>query len=224
MVGLFIQQKELARNRDEMQRSNALSAQQTSAMEASALTARQQAFFLIAENVRRQTGNLLGAMLASGDNGLVAGEEDMERHWAAHAAGDSERFPGPFLTVENALSEGNFGGIRADAEFFFGSPFRASLSDEYIRSFRRLLRLARECDTGDTIRGTVTHTPHGLVYGAMLSQLRAPSAWLLLDGPIPEGPDVDVSGTWRVVFDLDNRDTPGRGRVHAAATRRRRRA
>ena len=159
VVGLFIQQKELARTRDEMERANVLSAQQAAAIEASALTARQQAFFLIAENVRRQTGNLLGAMLASHENDLVGSAEELEEHLAAHAAGDFERFPRLFLNFDSALGEGNFGRVGADADFFFGSPFRASLSDEYIRSFRRLLRLARECDTGDTIRGTVTHAP-----------------------------------------------------------------
>lgn len=207
VVGLFIQQKELARTRDEMQRANALSAQQATAIEASATTARQQAFFLIAENVRRQTANLIGAMLAAGDHNLVD-KEDLELHWSAHAAGDHESFPRLLLNLESGLREGTFGSVRAGAEFFFGTPFRASLSDEYIRSFRRLLRLARECDTSDAIRGTVTHTPHGIVYGAMLSELRAPVAWLFLDGPVPDGSDVDVSGTWRMVLDPDNRDVP----------------
>ena len=208
VVGLFIQQKELARTRDEMQRANALAAQQASAMEATALTARQQAFFLIAENVRRQTGNLIGAMLAAGDNDLVESEQELERHWSAHAAGDYESFPRLLLKIESGLQEATFGSVRADAEFFFGSPFRASLSEEYLRSFRRLLRLARECDTADAIRGTVTHTPHGLVYGAMLAEVRTPGAWLFLDAPVPQGPNVDVAGTWHAVFDPDNRDIP----------------
>lgn len=205
VVGLFIQQKELSRTRDEMRQSNVLAAQQASAIEASALTSRQQAFFLIAENVRRQTGNLLGVMLASCDNDLVGSEEQMEQYWTAHSAGDSECFPRLFVARDNALLEGNFGRIRADGEFFFGSPFRASLSGEYIRSFRRLLKLAIECDTEGAIRGTVSHTPHGLVYSAMLSQLRPPVAWLLLDGPVPTGPAVDVAGTWHVVFDSNDR-------------------
>ena len=205
VVGLFIQQKELSRTRDEMRQSNVLAAQQASAIEASALTSRQQAFFLIAENVRRQTGNLLGVMLASCDNDLVASQEQMEHHWAAHSAGDSECFPRLFVARDNALLEGNFGRIRADGEFFFGSTFRASLSGEYIRSFRRLLKLAIECDTEGAIRGTVSHTPHGLVYSAMLSQLRPPVAWLLLDGPVPSGPAVDVAGSWSVVFDSADR-------------------
>ena len=82
VVGLFIQQKELSRTREEMRQSNVLSAQQANAMEASALTARQQAFFLIAENVRRQAGNILGAMLASSENDLITDDEAMEQHWA----------------------------------------------------------------------------------------------------------------------------------------------
>lgn len=205
VVGLFIQQKELSRTREEMRQSNVLAAQQATAIEASALTSRQQAFFLIADNVRRQTGNLLGVMLASGDSDLVHSEEQMEQYWKAHAAGDFECFPRLFVARDSALLEGNFGRIRADGEFFFGSPFRASLSEEYIRSFRRLLKLAMECDSGGAIRGTVSHTSHGLVYAAMLSQLRAPQAWLFLDAPVPTGPPVDVAGTWWLVFDAADR-------------------
>lgn len=206
VVGLFIQQKELSRTREEMRQSNLLSAQQAKAMEASALTARQQAFFLIADNVRRQTGNLLGVMLASSGNDLIGDEEEIQRHWIAHSAGDFERFPRLLVAEGNALLEGNFGQIRTGGEFFFGSPFRASMSEEYIRSFRRLLQLARDCDTGSAIRGTVAHTPHGLVYGAMLSHLDAPRAWALLDGPEPKEPTADVAGTWPVVLDPEIRD------------------
>lgn len=206
VVGLFIQQKELARTRDEMRESNVLSAQQAKAIEASALTARQQAFFLIAENVRRQTGNLLGVMLASSKNDLIVDEEGMMGHWAAHSGGDYERFPRLLVVAQDTLLEGNFGRIRAGSEFFFGSPFRASMSEEYIRSFRRLLHLARDCDTGGAILGTVSQTSHGLVYGAMLSELEAPRAWTLLDAPEPNGPDVDVAGTWLVTLAPEIRD------------------
>ena len=75
-----------------MRESNLLSAQQAKAMEASALTARQQVFFLIADNVRRRTGNLLGVMLTSSENDLIADEEEIWQHWAAHSAGTSSAF------------------------------------------------------------------------------------------------------------------------------------
>ena len=206
VVGLFIQQQELSRTRDEMRQSNVLAAQQADAIEASAMTARQQAFFLIAENVRRQIGNLLGVMLASGENDLIANDEEMARHWAAHAAGDYERFPRLLVTSEGAMLEGNFGRVQAGNEFFFGTPLRASMTEEYIRSFRRLLQLARDCDTGGAILGTVSHTPSGLVYRALLCQLEAPRAWGLLDAPEPAGPTADVAGTWLVAIDPDVRD------------------
>ena len=208
VVGLFIQQQELSRTRDEMRQSNVLAAQQADAIEASAMTARQQAFFLIAENVRRQIGNLLGVMLASGENDLFAdeGDEEMAGHWAAHSAGDYERFPRLLVTSENALLEGNFGRVQAGGELFFGSPLRASMSEEYIRGFRRLLQLARDCDTGGAILGTVAHTSNGLIYGAMLSQLEAPRAWALFDAPEPAGPTADVTGTWLVAIDPDAQD------------------
>lgn len=160
VVGLFIQQ-ELARTRDEMRESNVLSAQQAKAIEASALTARQQAFFLIPENVRRQTGNLLGVMLAASKDGLIVEEEEMMKHWAAHSGGDYERFPRLLEVAQDRLLEGNFGRIRAGSEFFFCSPFRTSMSEEYIRSFRRLLQLAGDCGTGGAILDTASQTSHG---------------------------------------------------------------
>ncbi len=207
VVGLFIQQKELTRTREEMRQSNILSAQQASAIEASALTSRQQAFFLIADNVRRQTGNLLGVMLANSDSDLIDSDEELERHWIAHSAGDYERFPRLFL-AGSALREGTFGRIRAAEGFFFDAPFRASISEEYVKSFRRLLMLARECDTGGAIRGTVSQTPHGLVYGAMLAQIDAAAALRVLDAPAPAGATADVGGTWLVEFDADAREHP----------------
>lgn len=40
----------------------------------------------------------------------------------------------------------------------------------------------------------------------MLSQLEAPRAWTLLDAPEPNGPDVDVAGTWLVTLAPEIRD------------------
>ena len=80
------------------------------------------------------------------------------------------------------------------------------MSEEYLRSFRRLLQLARDCDTGGAILGTVAHTSHGLVYSAMLYQLDGPRAWALLDAPEPTAPTADVAGTWSVVLDPEIRD------------------
>ena len=197
VVGLFIQQAELAETRQEMRHSNALSAQQAEAIEASAHTARQQAVFLIADNVRRQTGNLLGVILAN--EGRVH-ESEMARHWAAHAAGDHEYFARLCLMREEALREENWGRMGKGAELFFGTEHHRSLSEEYIRSFRRLLRLAHACDWDDAIRATITQTPHGMVYASLLRFLPAELAWVaLLDDPQGlEGPNIDPSGKWDV--------------------------
>lgn len=197
VVGLFIQQEELAETRSEMRQSNVLSAQQAEAIEASAHTARQQAVFLIAENVRRQTGNLLGVILAN--EGQIP-EGEMARHWAAHAAGDHEYFPRLCVMRQDAFREENWGRIGSGAELFFGSELHRSLSEQYIRSFRRLLHLALECDWEDAIRATITDTPHGMVYSGLLRFLPAASAWeTLLDDPQSvAGTNVDPSGDWGV--------------------------
>ncbi len=197
VLGLFVQQEEIARNRDEMERSNLLSEQQARAMEEAALTARQQAFFLIADNVRRQTGNLLGAMLASEGN---APDEEMERRWLTHAAGDYEFFPRLLVERYEMLRDEHFGVVNGGESLFFGTPNRKGLTEEYIRSFRRLLRQARECDQDFSILATVLQAPHGVVYSGMLQHMPAESAWvtLLQDPGSASGPDADVVGRWDV--------------------------
>lgn len=200
VVGLFIQQEELAETRNEMRQSNVLSAQQAEAIDASAHTARQQAVFLIAENVRRQTGNLLGVILSN--EGQIP-EGEMARHWAAHAAGDHECFPRLCVMRNDAFREENWGRIGTGAELFFGSEHHRSLTEEYIRSFRRLLHLALECDWEDAIRATITQTPHGMVYSSLLRLLPAQSAWAtLIDDPhCVEGANANPSGDWGVYVD-----------------------
>ena len=197
VVGLFVQQEEIARNRDEMERSNLLSEQQARAMEEAALTARQQAFFLIADNVRRQTGNLLGAMIAG--EGSVP-DEDMERQWMAHAAGDYELFPRLLVERHDMLRDERLGVVNGGESLFFGTPNRKGLAEEYIRSFRRLLHQARECDQDFSILATVLQAPHGVVYSGMLQHMPADCAWvtLLQDFASTSGPDADVVGRWDI--------------------------
>ena len=197
VVGLFVQQEEIARNRDEMERSNLLSEKQARAMEEAALTARQQAFFLIADNVRRQTGNLLGAMLAN--EGSLS-DQDMEPQWTAHAAGDFERFPRVLVDRYHLLKGEDFGFIGGVESLFFGTPLRRGLAEEYIRSFRRLLRQARECDQDHSILATVLQAPHGIVYTGMLHHMPADCAWvtLLEDAGSTTGADADVIGRWHI--------------------------
>ena len=197
VVGLFVQQEEIARNRSEMERSNLLSEQQARAMEETALTARQQAFFLIADNVRRQTGNLVGAMLAG--EGRIPSEE-MERQWMAHAAGDYELFPRLLVERYHMLGDERFSVVHDGESLFFGTPNRKGLAEEYIRSFRRLLRQARECDEDHSILATVLQAPHGVVYSGMLRCIPAESAWvtLLQDAGSASGPDADVVGRWDI--------------------------
>ena len=217
VLGLFVQQDEIARNRYEMERSNLLSEQQARAMEETALTARRQAFFLIADNVRRQTGNLLGAMLAN--EGSVANQE-MERQWMAHAAGDYELFPRLLVDRYDLLKGGDLAFVGHVASLFFGTPLRRGLAEEYIRSFRRLLRQARECDQDHSILATVLQAPHGIVYGGMLQHMPADSAWvtLLEDAASTAGPDADVAGRWHIHLDDELDADPAAASIITLAT------
>ena len=62
VIGLFMQQREIRNNSNIVQMTLQHSAEQTRVLEATELRARQTAFFQIAESVKSQLGNLLGAL------------------------------------------------------------------------------------------------------------------------------------------------------------------
>ena len=174
VIGLFMQQSQLKRN--------------TQAMAAAELTERQEAFFNIADNVRRQTGNLVGSLLAS-THGSTQTTEQFAQCWRDHASGDYELFP-RLLLAEDQL---------ADPNLFFGTRERRNLTELYLESYRRLLDLGRACDRNGTILDTVTQAPHGLVYFAILHHIRAPSAWKLFDLPVARtSTAASIAGRWQM--------------------------
>ena len=66
VLGLFIQQRELARHADELRRSSEQSEKQTQAIAATEMNARQETFFKIADNVKIQLGGISGMLFMSG--------------------------------------------------------------------------------------------------------------------------------------------------------------
>ena len=184
VIGLFIQQRELATNTKVLKDTQLVTEQQTRVLAETELRARQSAFFQIADNVRRQTGNLAGMLLESlvDDNGeRLVSVEDTLSHWDDHLNGQYERFPA--LLVKVGPNPNDFG--MSQYELFFGTEKRRGFSEEYIRSFRELLRLGRECDPDGTIVRTTTQTPHGSLYESMLESLPAESYWVFLNSNTP---------------------------------------
>ena len=200
VIGLFIQQRELASNTEALKQTNLNSEKQTEVLAATELRARQSAFFQIAENVRRQTGNLAGLIVRSlkteqGEH-LVSDAEMME-HWVEHQHGQYEIFPA--LLSDPAEEFADAGLFPVD--IYYGTEERLQSTTEYLKSFRGLIELARDCDDDGTIVRTITQTPHGQVYNSILEHIKPPVCWALLDSASTfstASEVIDFFGTWHI--------------------------
>ncbi len=162
VIGLFIQQKVLAENNRELRDSNIVSERQAVAIAATEQNARQETFFKIADNTRRQLGGIAGLLLQSskgpqGDS-TYSDAEFMEM-WHLFATGDYEIFSRRFLILA---------GKGADLQpLFYGTQIRCTHTDNFIVNFDRLLKLARECDINNIISDAQVHSAHGLLSSRM---------------------------------------------------------
>ena len=90
VIGLFIQQNQLARNTDELRRTNEQSIKQTEAIAATERNARQEAFFKISENVQKQLNSIAGMILISNKGQVGDGtysEVELAEFWRQHTSG-----------------------------------------------------------------------------------------------------------------------------------------
>ena len=79
VLGLFIQQRELADNTDVMRRTVEQSVKQTQAIAATEMNARQETFFKIAEDVKAQLGGISGMLFISGLGPVGSGRYNREQ-------------------------------------------------------------------------------------------------------------------------------------------------
>lgn len=200
VIGLFIQQRELASNTEALKQTNLNSEKQTEVLAATELRARQGAFFQIADNVRRQSGNLAGVIVRTlkteHDEHIVSDEEMME-HWMDHQHGQYEIFPALLTDPSEQFTEAGL----SQFDIYYGTEQRLRTSAEYVKSYRGLIQLAKDCDNDGTIVRTITQTPHGQVYAAMLEHIVPPACWVLLENYSPFTPvaeDADILGTWHI--------------------------
>lgn len=199
VIGLFMQQRELSLNTDVLRATVDTAKQQTRVLEETELRARQSAFFQIAENVKRQTRNLAGliaGLILDESGNAVFSEEDMLDHWMDHQRGQYEKFPAMLINPSNPMSTY---GI-SEFEMLFGNEALCIYSEEYIRSFRQLLRMGHDCDPDGTIVKTVSQTPHGSLFDMMIANIAQPSCWVLLDDPGRPSTASEVSflGNWTI--------------------------
>ena len=126
------------------------------------MNARQETFFKIADNTRRQLGGITGLLLQSskgpqGDKTFT--EAEFMEKWHLFATGDFEIFSRNFLVLA--------GKGENLTNLFYGTQIRCTHSDNFIMNFDRLLRLARDCDTNGIISDAQLHSAHGLLSSRM---------------------------------------------------------
>lgn len=158
VIGLFIQQTIQAQNNKELYHSNIVSARQAEALAANEKNARQETFFKIADNTRRQLGGISGLLLQSSKgpqgDGTFSETEFMDM-WHHFATGDFEVFSRRFLIMA--------GRSENLAPLFYGTQIRTTHTENFIVNFDRLLKLARECDINGIITDAQLHSAHGLL-------------------------------------------------------------
>ena len=171
VLGLFIQQRELANNTEAIKRTAEQSEKQTLAIAATEMNARQETYFKIAEGVRHQLGGISGMLLMSGVGPVGSGRidrEQMDALFSQAASGDSAVFARQF--VSQAFEEE--GGL---AKLLYGTEIRARHTRNYRRAFERIRRLAKNCDVDGIIEDTLLHTALGLLYQRMIEH--EPESW-----------------------------------------------
>ncbi len=163
VIGLFIQQSVLAENNEELRRNNLHSEKQTQAIAATELNARQETFFKIAENTRRQLGSIAGMLFISSQGPVGNGKyssDKISEIWQQFASGDYEVFSRIFLTHQGM----------EDVELkdlFYATDIRRKHSHNFIVGFDRLIKLAKECDQDNIILDSMLFTAHGLLDSQM---------------------------------------------------------
>ena len=159
VIGLFIQQTVLAENNRELRRTNLQSEKQTQAIAATELNARQETFFKIAENTRKQLGAISGLLFISSQGPIGDGnytQDELNEFWKQYASGDYEVFSRRFLTMS--------GDPEVSMEdLLFGTEIRQRHSDNFIVGYDRLLKLAADCDSDHIIQDALVYSAHGLL-------------------------------------------------------------
>jgi hypothetical protein len=171
VLGLFIQQRELARNNEAIQRQHdimlrtAESAEiQTRAIAANELHARQDTFIDLAQLVGNQLEVISGMLFLSSQGFVgdgVVSDDEMDQLWGRMSSGESGVFSRRLL-----LLRVNSDPVPAWA-LFWGTPIRKRHCENFVHSFERLLHAAASCDPDGMIADAVRGGAQGRLYEVM---------------------------------------------------------
>jgi len=160
VLGLFMQQRELANNTEALKRTSDQSEKQTLAIAATEMNARQETFFKIADSVKHQLGGISGMLFASGLGPVGSNRYDRDEiadMFQKSANGDCEIFARQFLSMD-FLEEGGLQSLMYETEI------RQRHTRNYRRTYERLLELAKGCDVGGIIVDSLNQSAVGLLY------------------------------------------------------------
>ncbi len=121
-------------------------------------------FFQIAESVKNQLGGISGMLYASSLGPAGSGAMDkaqMDDCFARAGGGDSEVFARMFISA-------NFTEDVDLADLLYGTDVRTRHSTNFIRTFERLAKLARNCDVEGIIEDSLMHSAFGILYQRMI--------------------------------------------------------
>ena len=164
VIGLFIQQRELADNTEVLRQTSIQSEKQTQAIAATEMNARQETFFKIAQNVKGQLGGISGMLFIScmgATEGQRVTKERISEMWHMLARRDDQVFAREFLLLDAE----DYGGYE---ELFYKTEIRRRHTRNFIRTFERLMVMAKNCDhENGIIADSLAQTAHGLLYNRM---------------------------------------------------------
>ena len=165
VIGLFIQQRELADNTEVLRETSIQSAKQTQAIAATEMNARQETFFKIAESVKGQLGGITGMLFIScfgSTEGQLIPKERIAEMWHMLARRDNQVFAREFLL----LDADDYGGWEP---LFYKTEIRHRHTKNFVRTFDRLMLMAKDCDADNgIIADSLAQTAHGLLYNRMI--------------------------------------------------------
>jgi hypothetical protein len=163
VLGLFMQQRELANNTEVLRKTSEQSEKQTQAIAATEMNARQETFFKIAESVKHQLGGISGMLFAGGLGPVGSSRynrDEITEMFQKASNGDAEIFARQFLSME-FMDEGGIGSLLYDTDI------RRRHTRNFRRTFERLVELARGCDVDGIIVDTMSQSAFGLLYQQM---------------------------------------------------------
>jgi len=181
VLGLFLQQRELAANNfaiqrqfEIMQRTADQAEIQTRAIAANELHARQDTFMDVAQLVMSQLEVIAGMLFISSQgtpgDGIVP-DEEVDLMFARLSSGESSVFSRRMILLRVRLDD-----PRQAWALFYGTPIRQQHCETYIRSFERLLRSAAACDSDGMIVDAMNGNAQGRLYRLMCEMRDLPPA------------------------------------------------